>query len=169
MYIIFPPCKFQIYSLNFLFDENKFVMWINIAAVGFIQVSCTFVWMSVTSLPSQCKWHQSESDGGTNLGTKWLECDILGTKWLMGMEWPTSTFITYFNKNNITLIVYCGVCISAFSSVDRVFITELITWTGVRCNCVRHAILPAPDTFANAIVSGAMQKPSGGLYMYVRA
>ena len=33
---------------------------------------------------------------------------------------------------------------------------------GVRCNCVRHAILSAPDTFAYAIVSGAMQKPSGG-------
>ena len=33
----------------------------------------------------------------------------------------------------------------------------------VRCNCVRHAILSAPDTFAYyAIVSGAMQKPSGG-------
>ena len=33
---------------------------------------------------------------------------------------------------------------------------------GVRCNCVRHATLSAPDTFAYAIVSGAMQKPSGG-------
>ena len=35
--------------------------------------------------------------------------------------------------------------------------------TGVRCNCVRHATLSAPDTLAYAIVSGAMQKPSGGL------
>ena len=34
--------------------------------------------------------------------------------------------------------------------------------TGVRCNCVRHAILSTPDTFAYAIVSGVMQKPSGG-------
>ena len=33
---------------------------------------------------------------------------------------------------------------------------------GVICNCVRHAILSAPDTFAYAIVSGAMQKASGG-------
>ena len=33
---------------------------------------------------------------------------------------------------------------------------------GVRCNRVRHAILSAPDTFAYAIVSGVMQKPSGG-------
>ena len=33
----------------------------------------------------------------------------------------------------------------------------------VRCNCVRHAILSAPDTLAYyAIVSGAMQKPAGG-------
>ena len=32
---------------------------------------------------------------------------------------------------------------------------------GVRYNCVRHAILSTPDTFAYAIVSGAMQKPSG--------
>ena len=29
---------------------------------------------------------------------------------------------------------------------------------GVRCNCVRHAILSAPYIFAYAIVSGAMQK-----------
>ena len=35
-------------------------------------------------------------------------------------------------------------------------------YAGVRCNCVRHAILSAPDTFAYAIVSKAMQKPSGG-------
>jgi hypothetical protein len=34
--------------------------------------------------------------------------------------------------------------------------------TGVRCNCVCHAILSALDTFAYAIVSGAMQKLSGG-------
>ena len=31
----------------------------------------------------------------------------------------------------------------------------------VRCNCVNHAILSAPDTFAHAIVTGAMQKPAG--------
>ena len=37
---------------------------------------------------------------------------------------------------------------------------------GVRCNYVRHAILSAPDTFAYAIVSGAMQKPSGGLVQH---
>ena len=36
------------------------------------------------------------------------------------------------------------------------------SYTGVRCNCVRHAILSAPDTFKYAIVSGAMQKLSGG-------
>ena len=31
-----------------------------------------------------------------------------------------------------------------------------------RCNCVRHAILSAPGTWAYTIVSRAMQKPSGG-------
>ena len=40
---------------------------------------------------------------------------------------------------------------------------ELVTVGGVRCNCVRHAILSTPDTFAYAVVSGA-QKPSGGHY-----
>ena len=46
--------------------------------------------------------------------------------------------------------------------------TPALKRAGVRCNCVRHAILSAPDTFAYAFVS--MQKPSGGHvhdYVYI--
>ena len=40
--------------------------------------------------------------------------------------------------------------------------SESVCAAGVGCNCGRHAILSASDTSAYAIVSGAMQKPSGG-------
>ena len=58
--------------------------------------------------------------------------------------------------------------------LSRIYTLESFLWlkfpesllfcndAGVRCNCVRNAIMSAPDTFAYAIVSGAMQKSSGG-------
>ena len=50
-----------------------------------------------------------------------------------------------------------------FFKRHRAYIQFQFKVSNIHSNCVRHAILSAPNNFAYAIVSGAMQfKPSGG-------
>ena len=87
---------------------------------------------------------------------------------LSRLWWPielnTFTNLTFHVRSHsadtASLNNHCYTCASTCEQRQfrRAEYTDRPMHTGVRCNCVRHAILSAPDSPAYAIVSGATHK-----------